>query len=601
MPSSITGKPQGYRRRADGLMIYVSPSGSDVTGDGSSAAPYATISKAQDTIVQQYYIDPTSQVTIVLKAGTHTGTGIAPRQGTGWSTQQWRVVGETVHTRWITSVQGSPSGSAGAWSVIVNVNSTTGLSVGDYAIVTSIEDGTGTNEHTLGGCWEITNVDSGNSRVTLAVKSNHSTAPSGTIRGTMIVPKAIISTSGNGIFSNRCQGPSVIDGLILVGPGNAGRGVTVGAGGNVWCNRVGIVQFTDGFLSQYSGSYLQCTNCAVGGLVNGVGFYAYNGGRLEMNACSAGGCSVGARGSLNASLSAITGDRYGGFGYNQTVVPNNFSGNINSGLWCTYRSTYVGVVYCQGNGAAGATISYHSILNGPGSKFTSNTLSGVVASGNGALLLGGGVLVSSSNGSAGVLLDANSSMNLGISTTTITNNTGIGLVAQLNSGCLGNSGTITIQSNGGGVQASLGSSIRHESGTTVSSNTSYGVQATTGSHVRFASASISSNGGDNVSVTSGSDAYLDGATTNSSSGGSGVNAQHRSGVQAQTITSSSNSQYAIRAQSQSYIRVVNANGSGNGSGQSATSTGTGTLQGHNIAFNTKGGNTGEGNLSYIDT
>lgn len=85
----------------------------------------------------------------------------------------------------ITSVQSS-SGSSGAWSIELNVTSVGTAAVNEYLVVMDTPTG-GTNPEYLLGCHPITNVDSGNNRITISSVNQTATAPSGAVTTTASV------------------------------------------------------------------------------------------------------------------------------------------------------------------------------------------------------------------------------------------------------------------------------------------------------------------------------------------------------------------------------------------------------------------------------
>lgn len=95
-----------------------------------------------------------------------------------------RIYG-TVISMDITSVQSS-SGSSGAWSIILNVTSVGTVAVNEYLAVIDTPTG-GTNPEYLLGCHQITDVDSGNSRITISSVNQTATAPSGAVTTTAAV------------------------------------------------------------------------------------------------------------------------------------------------------------------------------------------------------------------------------------------------------------------------------------------------------------------------------------------------------------------------------------------------------------------------------
>ncbi len=179
------------------LTLYVDiGAGSDVTGTGAVGAPWQTISHALSE-VQNYRITPGIIVTLELADGVYTETASIDNTPTGL-----KIAGENTHSKSMTSVQSS-SGSAGAWAVIINLDSVADITTDDYVIIHTASSGT--LPHYITGFWEVTNVDSGNTRITVASTHENATAPSGAVAATVIVIKANIQFNGvTGIDDANC-------------------------------------------------------------------------------------------------------------------------------------------------------------------------------------------------------------------------------------------------------------------------------------------------------------------------------------------------------------------------------------------------------------
>lgn len=90
-----------------------------------------------------------------------------------------KIIGAPVVQTAITSIHGTPTGSAHAWSVTFNVASTTDIEVGDWAKI-ALVSGTG-DFLDMGGACAITAIDSVNNRVTVLHKGEFGTWPTGTV------------------------------------------------------------------------------------------------------------------------------------------------------------------------------------------------------------------------------------------------------------------------------------------------------------------------------------------------------------------------------------------------------------------------------------
>ena len=165
--------------------------GSDTTGDGSSGNPWATLQHGVEfcyhwIIIKGVYLD------FIIADGVQQNQShsFTHPYSTGI-----RVKGTTTLSRTINSVQ-STSGSAGAWSVIVNMSSVADIAVNDYLTVRNCTGGT--HPKTLNGCHKITNVDVTNTRLTLAVNQRDTLICSGAVTTTVAyVNKTVLDFGDN--------------------------------------------------------------------------------------------------------------------------------------------------------------------------------------------------------------------------------------------------------------------------------------------------------------------------------------------------------------------------------------------------------------------
>ena len=189
--SAITDFDSRLKTISSNTTFYVSTTGSDTTGDGSSGSPWATPHKALDYLGDYFWNISTTTVTIQCGDGTYTFTeAIEPKHICG---NGLKIVGENTYSKSMTSVQ-SYTGSAGAWSITVNLNDVTNIAADDYVIIHSASGGT--RPTFIEGCHKVTNVDSGNSRISFSSKHQHASAPSGSVAATVIVIKTIFDFDG---------------------------------------------------------------------------------------------------------------------------------------------------------------------------------------------------------------------------------------------------------------------------------------------------------------------------------------------------------------------------------------------------------------------
>ena len=166
----------------------------------------------------------------------------------------------------VTSVQSS-SGSAGAWSIILNMSDVSNAAVNDYINIMTVTGGV--NPTWLAGCHKITNVDVGNSRITITSTHAAATAPSGATASTSKIMKSILQFNGcHGLLM--WDGHSTLNAVDLVIAGNrtvATQGLSFQdlARGNL--NDVAVVNFGDNIWVQQS-SNVYCGSVTLSSAVN---------------------------------------------------------------------------------------------------------------------------------------------------------------------------------------------------------------------------------------------------------------------------------------------------------------------------------------------
>ena len=316
--------------------LYVSASGNDTTGDGSSGSPWRTITKAFDYLKNRW-INTDVAVTIQLADGNngdHVYTSeIAPNHPCG---SQITIKGENTHSKSMTSVQSS-SGSAGDYSVILNLDSVADIEANDYVMISGAANGT--NPTYVMGIHKVTNVDSGNSRIT--INSLHKTGvPSGAVTATVLVLKTVVNFNGCDGFVVRNGHHINLENLAIVGNGTSNTvGVFAGGddtandyascGGSITCvtGTVGVSGFAQGYLAQYSGSIRADSSTASGN--SQQGYVAQSCGSIRADSSTASGNSEPGylaqfSGSIRAYASTASGNSRQGY-------VAQYSGSISAG------------------------------------------------------------------------------------------------------------------------------------------------------------------------------------------------------------------------------------------------------------------------------
>jgi len=357
-----------------------------ITSDLTLNVPsqYSTIRAALDSI-RDAFIPSNVTVTIQVAPGTYTHTSPIVIQHPCGS--QIRIIGATPVTTTLTGV-GTITGSAGNWSVPLQVQSASGIAVGDYVIV---KDTSGTGDHyALRGVWEVTGV-SGN---TVTVKNTHrkSTFPTFTVSGgTVVALKTILKFNGcSGIVA--CLG--YLNNIAIVGNLTSGTcGIAVGrisenqaeegVGAVVCGDNVGVSSFHTGLLAMsgtiYAVGVASCGN-------NDLGFHAIHAGNIYANYATAngngtagfqafyGGDICAFRATANGNGSTGFSARSSGSIFANLAVANNnhtgflagLSGNIYanyataSGNTYGFRAWLIGGIWAESSTASGNTTDYRA-------------------------------------------------------------------------------------------------------------------------------------------------------------------------------------------------------------------------------------------------
>jgi hypothetical protein len=237
--------------------FYVATTGSDTTGDGTSGTPWATVSHAL-TYLDSYRLH--ADVTISVAAGAYAETAMITV--THLDANRISITGPAYLSKTMSSVQSS-SGSSGAWSMVVNLNNVTGITTDCFALFTNTANGT--RARALAGVHQVTNVDSGNSRITVTCNNYSSTgAASGAVTADVTIITAKLTFNGTGGFaikSSLSNGLTIkfLTNIMLHQTGTVGTTVGldfigfVGSGGYA-TYYVGISGFGTGIRTAYGNS-----------------------------------------------------------------------------------------------------------------------------------------------------------------------------------------------------------------------------------------------------------------------------------------------------------------------------------------------------------
>jgi hypothetical protein len=335
--------------------FYVDTTGNDTTGDGSLGNPWATVRNAI-SYLNGFRLN--AIVTINVAAGHYTESSLYIDPPNGYYT---RIRGAAILTKSMTSLQSS-SGSSGTWTHIINLNNITGISVGDFVAINVISGGT--NNATMYGYHEVTNVDTGNNRITISNKNKSAGTPSGAITADVYVFTTILRFNGTTGFNIR----DVVKDFL----------------GNIGLSQIGTTGTTIGIsLSSY-------------GTNNGAGWV---------------GSWIGASGFYDGMRVS---------GPANFRVTYTFAGNCSSGGFrCDNNGYFImsGLAITAGN-SHGLTI-YHGGAMYPSSTITCGNTNGAYLNGNSYLLMGSGNTVI--NNTVGIL--ATRSSHASMAGVTISDNT----------------------------------------------------------------------------------------------------------------------------------------------------------------------------------
>lgn len=158
------------------LDYYVSNSGNDTTGDGSSGAPFATLERVLTALRQKALPPGKNKVVVNFPIGAYSLAGTFVLNG--FNCPYLLEFKGTKQAATITSIQAT-SGSNQAYTINVNLGTNPGVVVGDFIVVRSPSGGT--NPSAMAGFFRVTavNVDGVANRI--SVLSRHTFVPSGAV------------------------------------------------------------------------------------------------------------------------------------------------------------------------------------------------------------------------------------------------------------------------------------------------------------------------------------------------------------------------------------------------------------------------------------
>jgi hypothetical protein len=257
------------------------------------------------------------------------------------------VINGVAPTSYTITGAGSVSGSAGAWSVPINLSSATGINVGDYVGIDGDITGTG-SWYWIAGCWKVTSV-SGNT-VTVNNTAKFSSVPSFTLTGgTLWKFNTILKQTTSGVTGVSLYNLHEVslNNVAIVTDNSNGNGNAIGLQiyncPKVNVTKVGITNFatnldiTTGTSKLYLYGFLMCCSSPVTGntVVVGGGHNCINsmGNYLIVNGNYSFGFSVVSGTCISLKLIACA-NNFGFYGdfcniyFNSIIAKDNVSTDI---------------------------------------------------------------------------------------------------------------------------------------------------------------------------------------------------------------------------------------------------------------------------------
>ena len=292
---------------------------------------------------------------------------------------QITVTGTTTYTKTLNSVQSS-SGSAGAWSYVLNLADVANIATTDYVTITNTSGGT--YPEAIQGCWPVTNVDTVNKRITIAVSHSGSSAASGAVTSSYLtVLKTVCTFAGSNGFEAYYHGLGKLTKLAVVGNGT-GYGVNAENGAYLTVAQpCGVYNWAYGLFANLVGTINAGSIVISRAASTTYGMGAINGGQIYANNGVVSGCVTGG---LVAEYGSLIDFQYGistGNGtyaaiaeYRAAVfMPHGQASWSTDGIYCEHLSFLDITSGTIAHTATGINCWYESVVMSTGVTFTSNT------------------------------------------------------------------------------------------------------------------------------------------------------------------------------------------------------------------------------------
>jgi hypothetical protein len=212
--------------------------------DGSVTETVSTATESELTTVLNKYkyvsLPSNTTLTINLPSGIFSLTSTLSLPQLGGNTI---VINGVAPTSYSISGAGSVTGSAGNWSVPINLSNASGINVGDYVGIDGDITGTG-SWYWISGCWKVTAVSS--NTVTVKNTARFSSVPTFTLTGGTLwkfntVWKQTTSGAWGVNLSNLHE--VALNNIALVTDNGNGIGLIISNCSNVAISKVGLTNF----------------------------------------------------------------------------------------------------------------------------------------------------------------------------------------------------------------------------------------------------------------------------------------------------------------------------------------------------------------------
>lgn len=325
----------------------------------TSGGDFTTVAAAVASLGKSI-VDSSHAVTVVVD----DGVWVQPTNLRGFYQSGYGIRGAHTYTKTMSSVQSS-SGSAGAYSIVINLDSVTNITTSDYVVISNPSGGS--NPSYIAGVFPVTNVDAVNNRITITSMHLGSAAPSGAVTATVKVIKTILTFSGTDGIQLWEHGYLALQDVVLVGNNTVGTaGISIQDSSRLYTTgTVGVTGFDLGGFLLYNSEWNSGGVVALSGNNTGLdidqessfesalvssgntvtGIQSYNNSSTHLlSASSVTGNQYGIRSDtgswVNAESSAITGNTFTGMytnkggriNYLSATFANNLTDNTSNGL-----------------------------------------------------------------------------------------------------------------------------------------------------------------------------------------------------------------------------------------------------------------------------